>query len=253
MERCELFNGEVVMHYYDDDHNYVWNGTELPSSTAISGILHKPGLRYWYINQALAKVQNKIQPNRVYDEIELAEIFDNAKYSGKEFKDRAANIGKLIHRWIEDYINGHMSGATVTPSMPSHTGARGAVENYMRWEDKVKPEYIFSERRMISRKHNFAGTMDIAALIDGRPTVIDIKSGKRVYPEYWLQTASYACMLDEERPKGWDYDLEDTERLILILNQAEGTTKPQWAKSDILMDTDVFLALRTVYRWKYNK
>jgi hypothetical protein len=269
MERSELYNGEVVLHFYGEDkrHDYVWNGDKLPSSTQITGILSKPGLRYWYVNQAIARIGDAIQPGRSYDEVALEKIFNKAKYGGADSRDDAASIGRLVHAWVEDYIAAKISGSKYTQKLPMHTGARRSVENFLEWDDKVDPEYVFCERRMISREHEFAGTVDIVAYInpfhlglakradgDGKvPTIVDLKTGKRVYPEYWLQLASYAYMLHEEKPEEFAHDLSDMQRLIINISQAKGTISTPVAESDITVDAETFLALRKVYRWKEGK
>ena len=92
MERHELYDGGVIMEYYDDDHKYVWDGVDLPTSTQITGIIDKPALRFWYLNQALTKLQAQIKPGKMYDEIQLAKIFKSARYSGTDARDNAANI-----------------------------------------------------------------------------------------------------------------------------------------------------------------
>jgi hypothetical protein len=253
MERHSLYNDEVVMHYYDDDHKYVWNGEHLPSSTQITGILDKPALRYWYVNQALERVKNKVSPGVAYDEVELSQILEKAKYGAKDSRDKSASIGRLVHGWIEDYITNQINDKGEKPPLPMHTGACNSIKSFLEWEEKADPQYIYNERRMLSRVHRFCGTLDIAALIDGQPTIVDIKTGKRVYPEHWLQTASYCLMLEEEQPNDWQYRLEDMDRIILLISQELGTMKPTRAKSDILADADVFTSLRYVYRWKEGK
>jgi len=254
MEKHVLYNGEVEMDYDDVDHKYYYNSLDLPSSTTITGILDKPALRYWYVNQALDRLRSKIIPGRSYDEVQIENIFSKAKYSGNDARDKAASIGRLVHTWIEGYVKEQIiNGIANVPPFPHHTGAVKSIESFLRWERENDPSYIFSERRMISQKHLFAGTLDIAALVDGKPYVIDIKTGKAVYPEYWLQTASYALMLSEEQPDGWSYSLEDTGRIILLIPQATGKLSVRKPKSDILADADTFVNLRNVYRWKESK
>lgn len=250
MERHELYNGNVVMHYYDDDHKYLYDGEQLPSSTTITGILSKPALRYWYINKALERVEARLTPGVALNEIEIQNLLKYAKYGGGDARDEAASVGRIVHDWIEQYVSSQIAGGHQRPPLPIHTGAQSSVESFLRWEEDAKPEYVFSERRMLSLEHRFCGTLDIACLLDGKPTVVDIKTGKAVYPEYWLQTASYCLMLAEEQPKGFAYPLDDMERLILLVTQATGKLKPVSPDSSVLDDAETFAALRKVYRWR---
>jgi hypothetical protein len=270
MEKHELYNGEEVMHYDDGPHKYWWTSNDnqdLPTSTQITGILDKPGLRYWYVNKALEHVEQGIKPGRSYDEIQLGKIFKKAKYGGADARDDSADVGKLVHKWCEQHIKALMLGSKHAPEMPKHTGVVRCIENFLNWEFQVKPEYVFSERRMISRKHEFAGTMDIGAYVDPFhlglakkqstedvvPTVVDIKTGKNIYPESWLQLASYGLMLWEEQVDGFKEELEDIQRLIIHIPQATGGIKTPVAKSDITEDAATFIHMREVYRWKEGR
>ncbi len=272
MEVSKLYNGEVTLEFHGEGkrHDYIWReeSADLPSSTQIAGIIDKPGLRYWYVNKALERASNAIKPGVSYDEVQLGKIFKKAKYGGADSRDDSADVGKLVHKWIENHVSALIAGGKGSIQMPKHAGAVRSIENFLNWEFQVKPKYIFSERRLLSKKTKCCGTLDIGALVDpfhlglekkpGKlytwlPTITDVKTGKNVYPEYWLQLASYAMMLSEEQPKNWPFILQDTQRLIVNISQADGTIKTPVAKSDITEDTEIFLALRQIYRWKEGK
>jgi predicted RecB family nuclease len=60
--------------------------------------------------------------------------------------------------------------------------------------------FVSQERTVISKKYRYAGTLDLLASIDKNPTplVIDVKTGKDIYEESFLQTAAYRNAITEE-------------------------------------------------------
>jgi predicted RecB family nuclease len=61
----------------------------------------------------------------------------------------------------------------------------------------VALEPLWIEQVVWSDRHRYAGTVDLVARVEGRLTVVDYKSGKRVYQEAHLQLAAYAAALAE--------------------------------------------------------
>ena len=267
MEKHSLYNGtEELIFYGGDRHEYIVNGESLPTSTKVTGLLDKPNLRYWYVNQAIQRVEKALRPGVSLDEVQIANILKSAKYGGNDARDEAAQIGRVAHSWCESHVRQLMGEIKKADPMPKHSGAVRACEKFLEWEYHVQPNYIFAERAMFSKQHRFAGTVDIVAYIDPfhlglskkstkdtaawLPTVVDIKTGSGIYPEYSLQLASYAALLSEERPIQFPEKLKNIQRLVI---NAPKTTKPLVTKlldSDITEDYEVFLSLLKAYRWK---
>ena len=61
---------------------------------------------------------------------------------------------------------------------------------------KVEP--IATEFKIFSRKHMYAGTCDLDAVIDGERCIVDFKTSSGIYPEMLLQTAAYQFARAEE-------------------------------------------------------
>ena len=68
---------------------------------------------------------------------------------------------------------------------------------FRKWQDSALFEPIASEKLVFSREHGFAGTADLIGSINGRLALLDIKTGRGVYPEYQLQLAAYAVAWGE--------------------------------------------------------
>lgn len=252
MERHKLYDGKVTMQYDDGPHTYTVDGVIYPSVTKITGMLDKPALRHWYVNRSISYISEQIYPGVPYDEIQLKEIFKDAKYGGARARDHAATIGKDVHEWIEKHITHQIAtGKKHDLPMPVHTGMQSSISKFLAWEEKTKPTYLMSEKRMVSIKHTFSGTVDIVYIDETDCTVIaDIKTGKNVYPEHHLQTGGYAVMLKEEMPE--TFMAGNTMREIIHIPLV-GELKIKNPTHDINTDMEAFIALSKVYHWKETK
>jgi hypothetical protein len=78
------------------------------------------------------------------------------------------------------------------------------------------------------------------ALVGGVLTLIDWKTGKGIYPEFWLQTAAYV--------KAWEEEFGETieQRIIVRLSEdgAEAHARP---RSLLRGDFGAFLGALTLY------
>lgn len=148
------------------------DGTRVPGATTITGLLNKPHLVRW---------ANKLG----------LEGIDSSKYT-----DEAAQVGTLAHALVQ----AHLQGETLDTSMFSPTQvdlAENAVLSYLEWESRHKIEPIMLEKPMVSEKLRYGGTLDCYCMLDGIPTLIDFKTGKAIYDEYFVQTSAYKNLLLE--------------------------------------------------------
>ena len=148
------------------------DGKRVPGATTITGLRAKPYLITWANNLGL-------------------EGIDSNKY-----RDAAAEIGTLAHAMIQAHIQDMtLDMSTVSPMQQDL--AENAVLSYLQWEKGHKIVPIICEEPMVSEKYKFGGTVDCYCMLDGRPVLIDFKTGKAIYDEYFWQTAAYAEILRE--------------------------------------------------------
>jgi hypothetical protein len=67
---------------------------------------------------------------------------------------------------------------------------RPYVEAYAAFKSVARPTWQFVEHRVCDDVHGYAGTLDRAGIVNGKPLLIDIKTGT-VPPWVALQTAAY--------------------------------------------------------------
>ena len=64
--------------------------------------------------------------------------------------------------------------------------------------EKIKVlEARIVEVPLVSAKMGYGGTPDWYGLVDGIPTLLDIKTSAQVYAEHWIQLAAYRLLLQE--------------------------------------------------------
>ena len=146
------------------------DGTRVPGTTTITGLLNKPALVKWANNLGL-------------------EGIDSSKYV-----DAAASVGTLAHEMCEAYLRKERLDLSQY-SPDDVTRARRAFRKFIGWTKGKRIEPLLLEEPLVSEKHQFGGTIDILANVNGTPTLIDLKTSKALYPEHLLQVAAYDQLL----------------------------------------------------------
>ena len=142
-------------------------GRKYPSVTAVTGMLNKDEFFAWR-----ARVGEE-EANRI--------------------SSRAAKRGTAIHSLCEDYLYGKNPQASmfdqqVFTSLIPHLDK---IDNIHALESKLYSDHL-----------QVAGTVDCIAEYEGRLSVIDFKTSKRIktkeeIPGYFIQTAAYAIAFEE--------------------------------------------------------
>lgn len=117
---------------------------------------------------------------------------DSPKEAYKKFMDEVSTVGTNIHKFIEfDLKKIKLDDKEILDaSIP-------AIEQYLEWKKNHDVKMLESERKCHSKKWRIAGTADLVASIDGKPYVIDIKTGS-VMPKAFTQLSAYKAFLQQE-------------------------------------------------------
>ena len=151
---------------------YLKDGTLVAGTTTVTGILDKKGLPKWA------------------NELGLRGI-DITKYVNE-----MADIGSLGHYIIECHLKKE------EPDLKDYTEnqitkARNLAQRFLSWKDENKFEFIKSELKMVSEQYRYGGTIDIYCLLNGKKTLIDIKTSKGIFDEHRMQVSAYKQLLVE--------------------------------------------------------
>ncbi|MDD5353435.1 MAG: hypothetical protein PHS93_09765 [Candidatus Omnitrophica bacterium] len=148
------------------------DGTRVPGTTTILGVLNKPALVPW---------ANKLG----------LEGIDSSKYV-----DESARIGTLAHYLVQCHLTKQ------EPDLSQYgifeiDKAENALISYFEWEKTRKIVPIKNELPLISETYRYGGTIDLYAEIDGILTLCDFKTGSGIYNEHYYQVCAYRQLLIE--------------------------------------------------------
>jgi genome maintenance exonuclease 1 len=229
-------------------HQYFVGDDQVPSVTQVTGVMSKPALRRWYGNTVADYFKNRLSPGMELDEIIIEEIYKDSKSAPFKTRDKAGDLGTLVHAEIENYLEAIIRGGKYETSLVNQK-ARSAYERFIGWWVESGYTPIATETMIYHREFNYAGTFDILAEdADGRTVVLDIKTSKGVYDEHFAQMAAYAMAL-------WDGCLPQFEikafpsTAVVHVPVATEKLAIKTSKNDIDTDCEGFIAMRQLYKW----
>lgn len=223
---------------------YSDGGIEYTSVTTALSVISKPALVPWAAKMSRLAVDEHLRPvvGRTLTQEALDEALEAAKRRPTEVKDAASNLGTRAHEMIDAYLT-HVQFA-ITPDLEP------VLDGFQQWVEASDLALEKTERMLLSRKFDFAGTCDYIGKrsFDGGVVVVDFKTSNAIYPEHAVQVAAYAKALEEEDnikvAEGWCVRLgknnaEFEARQILSLDDAfetflaalrlyKGMKQPQW-------------------------
>jgi hypothetical protein len=224
----ELTEGREDMPRLDNREarrgGYYWlEGKPYPSVTRMLEVLDKPALRYWFGRE----VFRAMAANPGLSEKEAL----NAPY---QLSDSAKARGSTVHSIVEAYRH----SKTYIEGVPEPY--RGYAQAFYRWTEDNHVEILEHERTVVSRKHAYAGTLDLLCTLNGtgKPVLIDVKTGKDIYPEAFLQLSAYRQALKEEGT--------EVSAIGVLLLQEDGAYKYQCGDFDCFRQ---FFACKVLWEW----
>lgn len=283
-----FYNGEVSVYYDDALHIYVrYEGDreiKIPGSTSILGIVDKSApLMQWAANKAVEHVKDKLILNTcsVEDTVQRSLVegwLDEAKFTHKEHKEQAGDIGHIAHNWLEQYIKLLIAGESIKASryrenLPESPQAASGVTAALDWMRRHNVRWCFTERKIYSRRYDFAGTADGLAYIsacgdadccghwrkDGdrwervaadfryRLAIVDFKTSNSLHDSYDRQVASYLKAIEEEIGDKLDHHIE--YRVLLRLDKVDASFESRLLMPETIdRDFQIFLDCLALYR-----
>lgn len=193
--------------------------TIVPGITTVIGILNKPALVNWANKLGLAGI-------------------DVTKYV-----DEKANIGTIAHQIVTNYLTG-VESAFDDYSKNEIAEAENSFLSFLEWEKQntiIKPA-IFVERPLVHEELRYGGTADIYAMVNGKPTLIELKTGKGIFPEHVYQCAANVQLLQ--------YHGSPVESVIILnipRTPDEGFDAKVCSRREIDNGWEIFKHLLTIY------
>lgn len=228
VKTIKLYNNEVEIYFHEDSHRYYHLSPTLkkkdgtpkkvacPGTTSIIGacIDKSTPLLIWQAGVIIDFL--KENPKRLKEDTD--EILEEAKTKANEEKDESADIGKAIHKWVEDFINKEK------PEMPENEFVLQGVNAFLTWKDENDVEFTSSEKFVYNRELGVCGIVDITAKVNGINSLLDEKTGNAIYESALVQTANYTKSHNDEAEE------EDQIEQRIVLRISKETKKEYEAK-----------------------
>lgn len=199
-----LYGGEVKVKFYPNSHmykvtdeKYGLKDQRVKGVTTYLGIKDKSqALVSWAVGEAGLHLYDIISSGQIVTMDDVR----NALKRHNEIKDEAALIGTAMHAWCEYFIKHKLKreGFETPPVMPEDPQIALGVNSFLEWYIAHNVQFLNSERVIYSRKHQYIGTMDFDAIVDGKLTGGDFKSSNGLYNTVLAQISAYIQAAEEE-------------------------------------------------------
>lgn len=155
-----------------------------------------------------------------------------------EVLERAAEFGSHVHQAVHLFNEGTLDEDALDPALVPY------LHDWKKFICDLNVEVTQSELRMTHSKLGFAGTVDSVAIVGGKLTVIDVKTGQ-VPRSVGPQLAAYAELLKVTFPKM----KTPVRRRLAVQLTGEGYRLHQCTDPS---DWSVFQSCLNVHHWKYR-
>ena len=221
---------EFQLVFDPDVHSYKVDGEKVPSVTKVIDACFPKHLTDWAVAEGADFFKASLEPYRLAPTEDsgtfmlparvVTHIYKGIQTAYKSIGKDAAQIGTIVHDWIESAIKYKMNGGAA-PKTPKGDEIGNCIKAYKDWSRERKPVWLQTEQKIYYHDPGgvncYAGTVDAIAEVDGKLCVIDFKTSKKIYKPYHLQVAAYAqaiAMQDQiDMPMG----------MILRLDKETGT------------------------------
>lgn len=213
-------------------------GERVPSvTTIISGGVPKPALPRWSAKAAAEYADRSWDILSALSPAERVTLIKGAPWREAGAK---ADLGSAVHDAVDAWC-------TDRP-MPSWSdGVVEHMEGFMEFLEAREPTFLANEATVWNRAHGYAGTLDFLATINSRLTLVDVKTGKAVYPEVALQLEALARAEVVVAPDGTETPMPRPDVLAVLHLRPKS-----WALVPVASGEEswrAFLAAAEVTRW----
>lgn len=201
-----VYKDTIKLEFGETNHRYtisklvdkdLWTEPEaVVGVTTIIGVLNKPALMLWPLREAIKYLEaHKDAPI-------TKKLLDEAYEAHKQKSQKGKDAGKTGHALVEALL------LDKKPELPTDPEALKEAESvalaFEKWRADYAPKVLYTEKPFYSLRHEYAGTCDLVAEIDGKTVVIDFKTTNPsyynpdgLYAENLAQVGAYAEGLEE--------------------------------------------------------
>ncbi len=191
--------------------------------------------------------------------------------AGQAIATKSAEEGTAVHTTIEAILK---KEPVTIPDL-----IRPSVDAFLEFNRNNTITPLRIEERVVSKKHHYAGTIDILAEVNGRVGILDIKTSQAIYRDYSMQTAAYIEAYKEDTTlpplTSWILRLDQGQKCMqcdAILRHKGGNSKVrggkygcehQWSGVQGFYEfqemegfdhnVKAFLAAKTLWEWEHKE
>lgn len=240
-----LYQGEVKIIFDETKHIY-YKETVSPSC-AVDGVtsilkrLNKPNLMPWGVKVTADYWMAAAQENPNFDEVRAKKVYEESKRKHREKSEDAADYGKILHSWIEAYVNNEQ------PKIPTNAMLKKGCEQLLDWLNAHNVKIKTAEKLVYSKKYNYCGTVDFLGemTLNGSTVKVigDWKTSSGIWDEYKLQLAAYNGAIIEE------FGVGATAAVIVRCGKDGAFETLVRSKDKMESDYNAFIGLLAAHRW----
>lgn len=159
----------------------------------------------------------------------------------KKVRDDAASVGTICHFMCECYLKGQEADLSDFPKDQVSLAENGFIKFLKFWEESgLKVEEI--ELQLVHPMFGFGGSLDcVCRDKKGNLVLLDLKTSKAIYPEYWSQVAAYSSLWAIQK------DPEISRHLIVRIGKDEAMDLEVIEKNDLTAYLRLFMGALMVY------
>ena len=170
----------------------------VPGVTTVLGALDKPGVLQWSIDNVAAYAVANVDALLNRDEIQgfgflrfyhkrmKEQDFDNPEIDIRNYSNGVLNdlaeLGTLTHEWVADFANDFPEPEVTRPEQAD------MIAEFVDWWNANEVEVIGSEITVVG--DGFAGTLDHLWIVNGVPTLVDVKTSRATRQEHFAQLSA---------------------------------------------------------------
>jgi hypothetical protein len=168
-----------------------------------------------------------------------------------DVSEAAAASGTLAHDAIEWFIKTQSRGLQIAdaaayewppgidPTVLLH--AQNAYAQFLEWFHQTSVTIQETETGSVSERHKYGGTLDgLGKDAQGRYVLLDWKTSNAIYPDYLIQLAAYALLLEE------NHGIK-VERYYIVRVAKENADFNHASFADLENEKSAFLLMRELY------
>lgn len=225
--------------FYVDDST----GATAPGVTSIVGMLPKGFLSFWAAKMVAESAVENMGAVVSLAMNDKAGAIDYLKNAPRRFTRQAGETGSAAHDIFERMARGQAMGRV-------HPDLRLYAEHFQEFLDEIQPEFLHLEETVWSDAHNYAGSFDAIAKIDGETVMVDWKTTRSgVHEDVALQLSAYSnadrIILSES---GESIPVPEIDAAAVLHVRPESWKLVPVKHSPEMFET--FLHLRAVFNWE---